>query len=265
MASQLEIANIALGHLGTLKMASYDEASAEGEHVRRQWDLARDAILRQRHWNFAIKRATLTLTGAVALSSVSVTLGSTSVTVGSASGLSVGMAIKADFVPAGTTITAISGTTLTLSAAAGTTLTGQTATAYNGPPFGYAYSFDLPSDYLRALEVNGIDAGTGKATWDIEGNKLLTDEATVQLRYTAKVTDTTLWDQSFVEAFAFKLAARVAPGISTAVGLAGQMDQRADEYLLRAFGPDNIESKPRAVQAWDGSGYLEARRGRNLW
>lgn len=261
MATQLELANIALGHLGTVSLASYNENSPEGLHVRRQWDLTRDALLRSRHWNFAIKRATLTLTGAVSLTGISSTIGSTSVTVASATGLSVGMGIRGDFVPGGTLITAISGTTLTLDTQATKTATSQTATAYTPPAFDYAYSYDLPSDYLRALEWNGREAGTGEAAFDIEGAVLLCDDTTAQLRYVARITDQTLWDASFVEAFCLKLASRVAAGITTAQGLAQALDQRADQYLLRAFGPDNGETKPRAVLAQTDSGWLAARAG----
>lgn len=259
--TQLELANIALGHLGTIGLVTYNEASPEGEHVRRHWDLARDALLRQRHWNFAIRRATLLLTGQVNLTGVTSTLGSASVSVASASGLSVGMGIKAVFVSRGVTITAIVGTTLTLSATASATVTGQTATAYTAPAFDYAYGYALPADYLRALGWNGREAGTGEARFDIESGTLLCNDDGAQLRYVARITDVAAWDSSFCEAFALRLAARIAPGITTAQGLAASLDQRAEMYLQKAFGPDNGETKPRAVLAQTGSGWLDARAG----
>lgn len=259
--TQLELANVALGHLGTVSLIEYDETSPEGEHVRRQWDLVRDALLRQRHWNFAIQRKTLDLAGQINLTSVAATSGASSATVASSAGLAVGMAIKATFFPVGTKITAIASLTLTLSAAATATVTGQTAKAYNAPAFDYLYAYALPSDYLLALEWNGREAGTAQAEFDIEGTSLLSDDTCSQLRYVAQITDTTKWDDSFCEAFAFRLAARVAPGITTAQGLAGQLDQRAEQYLLKAFGPDNVETKPRAVLAQSRSGWLDARFG----
>jgi hypothetical protein len=77
----------------------------------------------------------------------------------------------------------------------------------------------------------------------------------------AKVTDPSSWDDSFKEAFCLRLAARVATGITTAQGLAAQLDQRAEQYLQKAFGPDNGETKPRAVLAQNNSGWLDARNG----
>lgn len=259
--TQLELANIALGHLGTVSLVTYDESSPEGIHVRRNYALVRDSLLRQRHWNFAIKRVELDLTGAVDLSGIVSTLGSADITVADATGLVVGMAIMGEFVPRGTLIEEIDGLTITLDATASTTATGQTATAYDAPAFGYAYSYELPADYLRALTWNEREAGTGQAAFDIESGRLLCDDEDSELRYVAQITDQTLWDSNFIEAFCLKLAARIATGITTAQGLAAQLDQRAEMYLSKAFGPDNGESKPRAVLAQEHSGWLDARAG----
>lgn len=259
--TQLELANIALGHLGTISLADYDEVSPEGLHVRRHWDLCRDSLLRQRHWNFAIARATLLLVDQANLTGVASTQGSADITVASATGLAVGMSIKGDFVPHGTKITVIASLTITLDATASVTGTGQTATAYTAPAFDYAYAYQLPTDYLLATEWNGREAGTGDARYDIEGATLLCDDDASKLRYVARIEDPDLWDANFQEAFALKLAARIAPGITTSQGLAEKLDQRAEQYLMKAFGPDNKETKPRAVLAQTSSGWLDAREG----
>lgn len=258
---EAELANIALGHLGTVTLNDFNENSPEGIHVRRNWALVRDALLRQRHWNFAIKRTTLVLDGAVNLTGVSSENGSADIEVDSATGLSVGMSVKGTFVQAGAKITAIDGTTVTLDTICSTTADSQTATAYNAPAFDYDYGYALPSDYLVALEVNARECGTAEAAMDIEGSSLLCDDLTCQLRYVARVEDSSKWDQCFKEAFALRLAARIATGITTAQGLASQLDQRAEQYLAKAFGPDNTESKPRVVRATERSGWLDARNG----
>lgn len=259
--TQLELANVALGHLGTISLADYNETSPEGVHVRRHWDLTRDALLRQRHWNFAIKRAKLDLVGQVDLTGVAITIGSTSMTVDDSTGVSVGDSILADFIPLGTTVTAVASTTLTLSGSALSTVSATTAKAYEATPFDYLFAYVLPSDYLRALEWNGAEAGTGQAEFDIEAGTLLSDDTENEFRYVASITDTTKWDSNFIEAFCLKLAARIAPGITTAQGLGAQLDQRAEMYLVKAFGPDNGETRPRAVLAQTNSGWLDARAG----
>lgn len=62
MASEVEIANLALAHLGdTATVASLDppEGSAQAEHAARFFPIARDALLESHTWNFATRRAVL--------------------------------------------------------------------------------------------------------------------------------------------------------------------------------------------------------------
>lgn len=64
MASEIDICNIALGHLGdTATVASIDppEGSAQAEHCARFYPVARDALLEMHSWGFATKRAKLAL------------------------------------------------------------------------------------------------------------------------------------------------------------------------------------------------------------
>lgn len=62
MASEVEIANLALSHLGDdASVASLDppEGSAQAEHCARFYPLARDTLLELHSWKFATRRATL--------------------------------------------------------------------------------------------------------------------------------------------------------------------------------------------------------------
>ena len=64
MASEIDICNLALSHLGdTATVASIDppEGSAQAEHCSRFYPIARDAMLELFHWKFATRRATLAL------------------------------------------------------------------------------------------------------------------------------------------------------------------------------------------------------------
>lgn len=66
MASEVEIANVALGHLGdTATVASLDppEGSAQAEHCARFYPMARDALLSMHSWGFATRRAYLAQLG----------------------------------------------------------------------------------------------------------------------------------------------------------------------------------------------------------
>lgn len=66
MASEVDICNLALGHLGdNATVASLDppEGSAQAEHCARFYPMARDALLELHDWNFATRRAQLALLG----------------------------------------------------------------------------------------------------------------------------------------------------------------------------------------------------------
>lgn len=64
MASEVEICNLALAHLGdSATVASIDppEGSAQAEHCARFYPIARNALLEMHAWGFSTKRATLAL------------------------------------------------------------------------------------------------------------------------------------------------------------------------------------------------------------
>lgn len=67
MASEIDICNVALGHLGdTGTVASLDppEGSAQAEHCARFYPMARDTLLSMHNWGFATRRINLAQLGA---------------------------------------------------------------------------------------------------------------------------------------------------------------------------------------------------------
>jgi len=66
MASEIDICNLALGHLGDVAtIASIDppEGSAQAEHCARFYPIARDALLEMHAWSFSTKRVQLAQLG----------------------------------------------------------------------------------------------------------------------------------------------------------------------------------------------------------
>ena len=62
MASEVDICNLALGHLGdnaTVSSISPPEGSAQSEHCARFYPIARDALLEMHNWNFTMRRVNL--------------------------------------------------------------------------------------------------------------------------------------------------------------------------------------------------------------
>ena len=66
MASEVDICNLALSHLGdNATVASIDppEGSAQAEHCSRFYPIARDTLLEMHNWNFSTRRAVLAQRG----------------------------------------------------------------------------------------------------------------------------------------------------------------------------------------------------------
>lgn len=62
MASEIDIANLALAHLGdsaTVSSFNPPEGSAQAEHCARFYPIARDSLIEQHDWGFATRRAVL--------------------------------------------------------------------------------------------------------------------------------------------------------------------------------------------------------------
>lgn len=62
MASTIDIANLALSHLGdSANISDFDEGSAQADHCRRFYPIARDALFEMHDWSFATRRVALAL------------------------------------------------------------------------------------------------------------------------------------------------------------------------------------------------------------
>lgn len=87
----------------------------------------------------------------------------------------------------------------------------------NDPDFEWDNQFDLPEDFLRFrsffADNNTIDK-TAYFSFEIEGNKLLTNEDTVEIRYVKKVKDTSKFDPLFIEVLVLQLAIKLVMPIT---------------------------------------------------
>lgn len=94
------------------------------------------------------------------------------------------------------------------------------------PPFGWAYRYGLPADFIRALEVNGTE-DEGGCPWAIEGGALMTNEESINLIYIRRETNVARWDSLFCEAITLKLAMKLATVLR---GSASQVADFGTEY-----------------------------------
>lgn len=95
------------------------------------------------------------------------------------------------------------------------------------PEFGFSSEHQLPTD-PRCLKVLDLDEDTpGDTRYTIEGDKLLSDNNTVKIRYIAKIEDTEDWDPLLKRAFIARLTAEIVYPITG--------DARKAEAELRRY------------------------------
>lgn len=107
-----------------------------------------------------------------------------------------------------------------------------------GPDFEFTNSFSLPTDpyCLRALEMyNSV------SEWKVEGRKLLTDDASVNLKYISRVANVVDFDDLFTDALIFKIAANIAMPIKRDKSLADNLFNIAELKTQAARTHDSQE------------------------
>jgi len=87
--------------------------------------------------------------------------------------------------------------------------------------YGYAYQYQLPSDNLRFLDLNGEPWKNKQKELSIEGSVLYTNDSAAYVRYIAWISNTEEWDVLLAEAVAIKIGSRIARRI-TKDGMSGE-------------------------------------------
>ncbi len=82
------------------------------------------------------------------------------------------------------------------------------------PPFEWTYQYNLPEDYLRKISIyeNRVSK-LNLYSYDVEGDKLMTKDTQVLLKYIRKVTDITEFTPLFIELLVLRLAKKLQPGL----------------------------------------------------
>jgi len=128
------------------------------------------------------------------------------------------------------------------------------------PTFGWAHRYQMPSDSLRILEVNGSDISLLANYWELEGDNLLSDAETMEIVYIRPVADPGEWDSLFREAMVLKLAMRLAETMRGGSGLDEKLAAEYDRMVAPlARRIDANESRPReSLLPWN-SRFVNAR------
>lgn len=114
-------------------------------------------------------------------------------------------------------------------------------------PTAYRYAYRQPADalYIRRLYKKDSKAPWDKryykCTSDKEGRLIYTNEPFAEVEYTADITDTTLFDEAFIDAMSWKLAAEVAFVLTGKSEIAANAIQGYNAYFTEAVGEDAAE------------------------
>ena len=135
----------------------------------------------------------------------------------------------------------------------------------DAPISGWQYQYQLPTDHLRVIELNGADVSARFGEFSIEGNRLLTDDDGAVIRYISRVEDANLFDALFIETLATKLASKLAKPLT---GNA-QEAQALTTELVRLSGPaarraDAVEGKPKPILPFMNSPLVSSRGSGSL-
>lgn len=139
------------------------------------------------------------------------------------------------------------------------------------PQFGYDYQYSLPNNpYFLAARGIQFEEGSyytltnnrygGEVDPDyefaIEGRKLLTDAESVNLVYTARVTDPTVYSAYLLDVFTAKLASEIAYNITGSTSLMQAMQSQYESNFKTARAKNAQEGMPAIPQ----SSILSVRR-----
>jgi hypothetical protein len=124
------------------------------------------------------------------------------------------------------------------------------------PAWGFTYEYQLPSDFIRVVQVNDsyyVANMTDYRTmmdvpYQIEGLKILTNyNAPLKLRYVQRIEDTQQWDAAFVESFASRLAYECAEAITQSSTKKQEAFQDYRVAIREAKLVDAIENPPEPL------------------
>jgi len=133
------------------------------------------------------------------------------------------------------------------------------------PAFGYSNQYTLPPDCLRVLEFsNGtlmypqdnMTSNTGGPVYVIEGRELLTDEATVLIKYIARIEDPNQYDTLLIDTLAARLAMEICYAITGSNAMISTTKALYDEKIKEARFVDATEG---AAAKFEASDLIESR------
>lgn len=121
---------------------------------------------------------------------------------------------------------------------------------------GWDYAYEKPSDCLRIIGIPDDNGDLDKVDFELRGESILTDWEYASLRYIKDITDTTRFDEQFIEAMSYRLAADLAMPLSQNASFVTGMMNLFGAAISQAKASDAKEG--RKVKRL-GSIFIDAR------
>jgi hypothetical protein len=244
-ASEITFINQVLDRIGAAQISLAVQTSVEALSSFRHWSTTLNSLIRSFEWPFLTARSELVQIQTMTLDD---------------------SPAPAAFVAGATLTGATSGTTATVLSVTSTTVyviayldgdftdgevvsdgtnsldcaTGYPTVAVTTPTFEWDYQYELPTDFLRLISVyedDGTDAVDDR--WVREGNRILTNYATCNIRYVKTVTDPSDFDPLFAEVLLLRMALKLIPA------LAGSLTKTDRDQIQKEL--QTIETKARTI------------------
>lgn len=130
------------------------------------------------------------------------------------------------------------------------------------PGFEWGKQFVLPADYLATKSVyEGRFSDENIRSYSLEGNLLLTNETTVELRYIKKVTDVTKFEPLFLQVFVLQLALKLKSLAGATPKIAESIKDSLDDLMptVMAFAEQEINTAGRLESSTWNDGRFSGR------
>lgn len=202
--SEVSIANQALLLLGANQITSLDDPVTPAQVAKAFYESARDELLQDHQWNFAVRRAALVLIPDPAPPADPIPL--------------YGFANAFQLPPGG----------------------NENEPPYCIRVIDTSADTTWP---LPVFLVFGEGPWSTPARWQIEGRTLVTDAEAISIRYIGRITDPVLFPPAFDKALVYALAAKMAYPLKVDVNLTKLRIDEAQAYLKRAKALDGQEGR----------------------
>jgi hypothetical protein len=133
------------------------------------------------------------------------------------------------------------------------------------PAFGFTYMFELPSDFLRVIQVDNVQypykievhtINEGQSTESTSAPVLLSDASAVSIRYIHIPNNYNILSPDVANLVGLRLATELAEPLTSKTDLKTTLDQRMMVELGMSRSVDSMQGSPEIIE---GSTWLDSR------